>query len=350
MKKESGKKFSARELAELCEDFEIIQRSGLSSADGLRIIAEQTSDERTAEIFAGAVVLLDDGAALSTVLEQTGKFPEFFIAMLEIGEKTGTLESIYASLNEHYANMDTFSRSVKSAVGYPLSMTVLLVAVVGFIIFKIVPVFDSVYRQLGAERGRTLDTAVAISLVLCAFAGVAAAALAALALLIRASEISPTFSEKFMRAVRRVGFAARLQNSAACAVFSSAMSLVLSSGTDVDEGLELCLKAVENTEYRDKIENCRKFLREGAPFDVAISQAELFDGAYGKMLSLGIRSGAGDAAMKKVSENLNSGINEKLESAIAGAEPVAISLMAVVVGIIMLAVMLPLLGMMSSMG
>jgi type IV pilus assembly protein PilC len=128
------------------------------------------------------------------------------------------------------------------------------------------------------------------------------------------------------------------------------MVLTLSSGMDTYEGLSLVKKLVASDELKDKIENCRNLLLDGDSFPEALEKAKIFGSFYSQMVSVGFKSGSMDQAMKRVSERIERDTQKRIYSLISVLEPTLVIILSVIVGMILLSVILPLLGIMSTIG
>lgn len=132
--------------------------------------------------------------------------------------------------------------------------------------------------------------------------------------------------------------------------FASSMALMLSSGLDVDRSLELSEKLASNPRVCQMIGQCRTQVAEGASFSEALVRSGIFSGVNAKMVSVGFRSGAMDQVMKRIADRYEQDTADKISSIIAILEPTLVALLSVVVGVILISVMLPLMGVMSSIG
>ena len=100
----------------------------------------------------------------------------------------------------------------------------------------------------------------------------------------------------------------------------------------------------------DKIEKCRELLLDGDSFPEALEKAKIFGSFYSQMVSVGFKSGSMDQAMKRVSERIEHDTQKRIYSLISVLEPTLVIILSVIVGMILLSVILPLLGIMSTIG
>jgi type IV pilus assembly protein PilC len=128
------------------------------------------------------------------------------------------------------------------------------------------------------------------------------------------------------------------------------MVLTLSSGMDTYEGLSLVNKLVETDEMKEKIEVCRNLLIDGDSFPEALEKANIFTSFYSQMVSVGFKAGSMDTAMKQIAQRFEKETERKIYSLISILEPTLVIMLSIIVGMILLSVILPLMGIMSTIG
>ena len=146
-----GKSFSSIELASFCGQIALILKSGISALEGLNIMLEDTFSPEEEPILNALIDSMQETGSLYQALDETKLFPSYMIHMVQIGEETGTLDEVMAALQTHYEREDAVSKSIRSAVTYPMIMTGMMVAVIIVLLVKVMPIFNQVFVQLGSE-------------------------------------------------------------------------------------------------------------------------------------------------------------------------------------------------------
>ena len=132
--------------------------------------------------------------------------------------------------------------------------------------------------------------------------------------------------------------------------FASGMYLAFTSGMDTYQSLDMISEIVENKAMADKIELCKKELLQNSNLPEALAHAEIFSNLYSRMVAVGFKSGSIDAVMKQIAQNYEKETDKQMSRIISIIEPTLVILLSLVVGIILLSVLLPLMGIMSSIG
>lgn len=344
------KALTNKELTYFCSQMALILRSGISSVEGLSLMLEDTPKGEGRDLLQALLHDMEEGAMLHQALTSSSVFPAYMCSMTEIGENSGRLDEVMESLSDHFRREDNLSQSIRSSVTYPLVMLGMMIAVMIVLIVKVMPVFQQVFNQLGTEMtgisGAILDLGNNLSRYSVVFLVIAAVAAIIFFLLFftkKGRERITAFSEHF--------FATRaLSEKIACSRFASAMYLSLSSGLDIDQSLELAEHLTEHEAVRSRIGRIRALTAEGESLADAISESGMYSGMYARMLSVGFKTGSIDEVMKQISLQYDEEIENSMEGLVSKLEPTLVAILSVVVGMILLSVMLPLMGIMSNIG
>lgn len=338
------------ELASFSSQMALILRSGISSVEGLSLILEDTPSGEGKQILEHVLHSMEETGSFSRALESVKVFPSYFCSMAEIGEQSGRLDDVIESLALHYRREESLSRSIRSAVIYPLVMLGMMAAVLAVLLIKVMPVFRQVFEQLGAQMtgfpAAVLNLGTALGNYSAAFLILAVAAAVICIWLFfteNGRKKSKNFAGKFF-------MTRALSEKISCSRFASGMYLALSSGLDVDQSLEMTARLIEHPDVHEKILEIRRCIAEGESFEDAAARARLFTGSRARMLSIGFKAGAPDNVMKQISEQYDEEIEEQIDTLLGRLEPTLVAVLSVAVGLILLSVMLPLLGVMINIG
>lgn len=344
------KALSNTELTTFCSQFALILRSGISSLEGLSIMQEDSPKGEGQELLSGMIRTMEETGSLYEALTASEVFPPYLCSMVEIGEQSGRLDDVMASLSEHYRREDEMAKNIKSAVSYPLVMLGMMIVVIFVLIVKVLPVFNEVFQQLGTGLGGISGTILSLGNTVSRYALVfvlVAAVIAGLFLYF-------AFTAKGRRQIRVFARSflptRKLMEKIACSRFASGMYLSLSSGLDTDQSLEMVSRLVDHPVIQEKIRNIQALILEGTSFADAVSQTNMFSGIYARMVSIGYKTGAMDDVMKQISAQYDEEIDSRMSDLVAKLEPTLVAILSIIVGLILLSVMLPLMGIMSNIG
>lgn len=341
------KQLSNTELSAFCNQTALILKSGISSIEGISIMLEETENASEKAILQTIYDTLLETGSFFKALEASSVFPPYLLHMADIGEQTGRLDDVMKSLAEHYEREENISRSIRSAVTYPLIMICMMAAVILVLITKVMPIFNQVFAQLGQEMTGFSRALLSLGTAVNRYS---AALIAVLVIMIALGFYfvkTKRGRRSFIVLANHIPAVRRLHDKTSSCRFADCMALTLSSGLNPDYCTELAHNLIEDEAFQKKIDSCRQMMSEGTEFSDALSKTGIFSGVYGRMASLASRTGGLDTVMREIAEKYEDEIDTRLTSVISVIEPTLVIILSVIVGIILLSVMLPLMGIMS---
>ena len=268
----SQKQLSNTELASFCSQMALILKSGISSIEGISIMLEESQNNAEKAILQKIYDTLLETGNLFQALEASAVFPSYLLHMVDIGEQAGRLDDVMKSLSLHYEREENISRSIRSAVTYPLIMICMMAAVVLILITKVMPIFNQVFAQLGQEMSgfskALLSVGAAVNQYSDIFMGILVVLIGLGVYFGKTKHGRKTFASfsKHIPALRRL-----YEKTSSCR-FADCMALTLSSGLNPDYCTELAENLIEDEEFRKKIAACRLMMREGSELSAALTQ------------------------------------------------------------------------------
>ncbi len=341
---------SAEDTSLFCSQLAMILKSGIHLQDGISAIGETIANPKARKIVEQLGESVSSNTPLHQALRQSGFFPKYMVNMIEVGEKSGKLDEVMDALAIYYHREDQLKKNIRSAIFYPVILVLMMSAVIAILVIQVLPIFNQVFDNLGSDLSvfSTVMLKVGVGIARYSFFVILALLIIALAAFFysRTAKGAAWFAKVFSR----IGPTKKISAKIASARFASVMAMMLSSGYDTDQAMELAPKVVSNDLIANKILQVRQQTAEGKSFTEAIIQAELFPGIYGRMVSVGTRVGSLDTVMTKLAELYNEEADRSINRAVSLIEPVLVGILSVIIGAILLSVMLPLVGIMSSIG
>ncbi len=338
------------EISVFCRQTTMLLKAGIAPALGIDILMQDTEDPKGKALLQKIQEPLREGASYQEAIAATGAFPDYMLNMIAIGEQSGTLDTVMENLANYYEHEDNIRTNLKSALSYPLIMIGMMFVVIIVLITQVLPIFSQVFAQLGTSMNAFSQSLLNLGNHLNDYSVILVCILAVIVLVFLYFTRTEAGKRQFVGFASRFGLTKSLYDGIAAGRFASGMALALSSGMDTFNGLDLTLKLVENKAISEKIDRCKKLIIEGESFPDALSQAEIFSKLYSRMVSVGFRSGSMDIVMKQIADRYESDTDRRIYSIIAVLEPTLVIILSLIVGMILLSVILPLMGIMSSIG
>jgi type IV pilus assembly protein PilC len=345
-----GKKVTAKSLAVFVRQLSVMIDAGLPLIQCLDILGGQEPDRNFAAVILATRNELEAGASLAEAMRKHPKtFDPLFTNMVAAGEAGGILDLILKRLATYIEKSVKLNGQVKSAMIYPVAIIVIAGAVVGVILWKVIPTFASLFSGLGAELPLPTRIVIALSNNLVTYFPV---------LLIGGGILGYTAKRYYATASgRRVVDGGLLKapilgnilRKIAVARFCRTLATLISSGVPILDGLQITAKTAGNAVIEDAVMNTRTRIERGETISEPLRESAVFPPMVVQMIGVGEATGALDTMLEKIAEFYE----EEVDTAVAGLltllEPVMIAVLGVVVGGIVIAMYLPIFDLISKM-
>ena len=338
-------------IAELCSALQYQLHAGIGEAAALSNIVEDIDDRRYRQILEPMAEQADEGENLSAVFRNAGCFPDYIPCMLEAGERTGKVEEALSSIAAGCENRASLDRKMKSSLLYPAILLLIMLIVIAVLLIYVLPIFDDVYAQLGSGLTGLAAGLLGFGRVLGSISPVLIALLVAFVVLLAVFASSAGFREKLLNMWWKRKGEKGVSGKLGCARFSQILSMCMSSGLGAEEAIDSASSML--AEFPKAVENskkCLEALNGGLSLSAALSESGLLPKSQCRLLDAGIKSGAGELAMEKIAARMTEEGDAALEESVGKIEPAIVIISSVMVGLILLAVMLPLINIMSAIG
>lgn len=348
MKQQALKKqLSNTELSAFCNQMAMILQSGISSTEGITIMLEDANNPEEKAILQTIYDTLSATGSFYEALKETQVFPHYALNMIHIGQQSGKLDDVMNTLCTYYEREENIAQAIKSAVTYPFIMIGMMLLIILVLIVKVLPIFGQVFEQLGREMNGFSESLLHIGNTIgrysYVFIGIFALAIVLFFYFTRVEKGKHALST----VSSKLPMTRDLNHKIAAGKFAGGMSLTLSSGLTVEESLSMASQLTDSPILKEKIENCQNLITNGAEFSSALSESNIFSGVYARMVSVGFKTGALDEVLEKIANQYESEIDTKIGNTIAILEPTLVAVLSIIVGMILLSVMLPLMGILS---
>ena len=337
-------------VSAFCESMAMMVQSGIQTDEAVGLLYTGHRDGGILEHGLSVMkTAIEDGRSLSAGMEESGIFPQYCLQMVKAGEQSGRLEDVLFRLSRYYTDQKTISDKLKNAVTYPAAMLALIIAVLIVMLTMVLPAFKGVYDKLtgslAASSYRYIRLAYVFSWVaLCVM--VVLAVLLVLGLVLWNTEKRPLVEKLLQKipATRDILWDMGMFR------FTSALSTFLASGEMQDIAVQDSIRMTDCAPVEEKLQKCLNFMEEGHSFAQAAYEEELFEPVYGRMLLAGERSGNMENVLARLTELLESDCVNRVDRLVGIVDPLLSGVLMITVALSLLSVMLPLIGMMNSVG
>ena len=341
--------WSKEEISSFCLELSLLLKAGLPAEICFSILAEEEKDSEKKAILDGLYEKAGYGDSVYEAMKNAGVFPDYMLKMVMMGEETGYLESVFHALSVYYEERRCTEQALKETVVFPIILLVMMVAVVIILMMEVLPVFQDVFAQLGGtlsplamfflhigtvlQRARFFFVILGILIIIAIFAVV----------------FHENTREKWNGFWAKRFAATKTGKLYDAAHFASALHMGVSGGLDTDRALEIAESFCEEG-MKEKVLACRESALMGTPLADAIAEQNLLKAMYCRMLSVGVKTGDLDATLEEISRRSEEEAYSALQKMTSRVEPAVVIILCAVVGVLLLSVMFPLVGIMNSLG
>ena len=337
-------KISTRDLATFTRQFSTLLRSGIQLADALNALVEQCADPHLERVLRNVKEEITSGNNLA---EAMAKHPRFFsdlyVNMVRAGEASGHLDVVLTRIADYLQKQASLKGKVLAAITYPAIMVIVGMAVVIFLMSYVVPRITQILK----DRGQPLPFITEILMTASDFTK-AYWIYVLLAMVIGGFFLKSLIGTdagrlKFDSLLLRLPIFGTLFSKQAISRFALTFSTLLKSGLPALDSLKIVALVVNNAKLTQVINNIHARIIEGADIATPIRKSKVFPPMVGYMVSVGEQSGQLEEILDRIAESYEEELDLTIQRLTSMIEPIIIILLAVVVGFIIAAVLLPLL-------
>jgi type IV pilus assembly protein PilC len=360
---EKGKEFNiptfgggvkAKELAIFTRQFSVMIDAGLPLVQCLEILAGQQENKFFQKVLVNTRGQVEGGATLSAAMRSSPKvFDALYVNMVEAGETGGILDTILQRLSTYIEKNVKLQRAVKSALVYPVGVLTVAGGVITLLLWKVVPIFATLFAGLGVDLPLPTKIVIALSnFVGSIFGLLILVALGGAIFGIKVWYGTPQGRFVLDTIILKLPVLGILMRKIAVARFTRTLGTLISSGVPILEGLDITAKTAGNAVVERALQQVRRSLEEGKSLTEPLREAEVFPGMVTQMIAVGEQTGAMDAMLQKIADFYEEEVDAAVKDLLTALEPIMIVFLGVVVGGVVISMYLPLfslIGKLSSM-
>lgn len=319
-------------------------KSGIPLTESLVMIENQTKDKKKKDLYKRIVYELNTGANFSEALARQGNvFPKLLINMLKTSELTGNLTESLDDMAAYYKTADSNRKQVISALTYPSVVLVISIAVLTFLLIFIIPKFQNIFDQLGSNLpGITLFLINMSTFLQNNVIKIVLAIFACIIIIVMLYRHVKKFRYCVQWVAMHIPVIKDVLIDNEVVMFTKTFSSLIRHDVFITDSIEMLGKITNNEIYKDIIKEAVTNLSAGAGLSPAFENKWAFPRIAYEMLVTGEKTGRLGVMMENVAnyyEEEQKNLIQRLKSLI---EPVMIIVLAFIVGVILLAIFIPM--------
>jgi type IV pilus assembly protein PilC len=338
------KKVKAKSLQIFSRQFATMINAGLNVVSALNILEQQTDDKYLALVVSEVRADVEGGSLLSQALARHPKvFSRLYVSMVEAGEAAGILDEVLDRLAIQIEKEANIKRRVKGAMIYPALVVSFAFLVLTAMLLFLVPVFESMYKQLGGDLPRLTQAIITMSNLLQSrwyviFPGIGLS----IFLFFRWKRSAPgrkRWDAFKLRIPMKIG---DVVLKVTMARFARTLSTLVAAGVDIIRALEITGTTAGNWVVEDALGTVRERVHRGAPIAQPLVEHPAFPPMVGQMVKIGEETGELDAMLGKIADFYEEEVDASISALTSIIEPIMMIGVGIMVGVIILSMYMPM--------
>jgi len=338
-----GPKIVLKDIAIMARQLATMIGAGLSLLRALTILVEQTENKALAAVLSEVRGDVETGRAFSAGLGRHPKvFPPIMINMVKAGEVGGFLDETLVAIAENFEKEVALRGKVKSAMTYPVVVFFIAILGVSVMLIFIVPIFASMFSNLGGELPFATQILVMLSNILKFGAPFIIIGIIAFVMWWRKHKHDRAVREKVEPLYLKAPVFGSLVQKIAVARFSRNFGAMISSGVPILQALDIVGQASGNVVIESATRAVQESVRRGDSLAGPLSQHKVFPPMVVQMIAVGEDTGALDAMLDKIADFYDQEVESTTEQLTSLIEPLMIAVLGSLIGGMVIALYMPI--------
>jgi len=339
-----GVKVNSQDIPVFTRQFATMINAGLPLIKCLSILSQQTESASLADIIVDCQKEVEAGRSLSEALSKHPEaFNSLYVSMVKAGELGGMLDDVLLRVANQLEREQEIRAKIKSAMTYPIAVMGITLMLLAVMIIFVVPKFAAMFKSLGGRLPTFTQLLVNVSHFIGGWGGLICVALIiGFIVLYRRYKATDSGRLNIDRMKLKLPVVGVLFHKTAMSKFSRTLGTLLSSGVPILGALEITGETTGNAVITKALEQVRSSVKEGETIARPLEEAAVFPPMVTQMISIGEETGALDVMLSKVSEFYDSEVNSAVDSLTSLLEPILILFLGGSVGVIVIALYLPI--------
>lgn len=335
----------SKHLVLFTRQFSVLQDAGLPVLRALRILEKQM---RPSALKNALIDVVDDVESGSTLSEAFGKHPRAFdrlyVNMVKAGEAGGALEVILQRLAEFKEKSQSLKRKVIGAMVYPAVVIMAAVGILIFIMVAIIPKFEKIFREFGLKLPALTQFLIDVSMWCSKYWWSLPLIPLGIWLLMKLIRLSRAGNYALDRMTLWVPIIGKIVEKTVVARTMRTLGTLVSSGVPILESLAIVRETANNAVFERMFQRVYESIREGDTIAEPLRESRLVDDMVTNMIEVGEETGDLDTMLYKVADFYDEEVDTAVKSLISLLEPIMIIVLGGIIGTIVVALFLPMIG------
>lgn len=336
----------ARDYSVFARQFDSIISAGVPILKAFEMIIEQTENKTLKKGLTETMLLLKKGERLADAMRYQGRiFPPILINMVEAGETSGKLEVALDRMATHFEKEAKIKGLVKKAMIYPVTVGAVSLLVVILMLVVVIPSFMKMFEDMNMKLPAITLIAKSMSDFMLQRWYLVLGIVMILIGILMAFKKSPKGKMLIARWSLKLPIFGKLIIKTACARYARTLSTLLTAGIPLLDAIDMTARTIDNLLIKKMLYDAKEEVSRGVPLSVPLTNAKIFPPLVYHMTKIGEESGDLETMLMNIADYYDEEVEISSQSMTAAMEPLIIIILALVVGILVMAIMQPMLAM-----
>lgn len=338
------KKITPFDIAIFTRQLATMMKAGVPLIQSFDIVADGLENPTLRELVLDVKNDVAAGNSFSGALRKHPKqFDDLFCNLVDSGEKSGALETMLDRVANYLEKTEILKKKVKKAMSYPIAVCVVAFIVTTILLVKVVPSFDTMFQDFGAELPAFTQFVVGLSEWMQEYWLTALLSIVAIVYIFKEAKTrSEAFRDKLDRLMLKLPIVGAIIDKSSIARFARVLSTTFAAGVPLVDALDSVAGATGNVVFRNAVYKIRDEVASGTQLQFSMKATGVFPAMAVQMVSIGEESGALDTMLDKVASYFEDEVDNLVDNMTSLMEPIIMSVLGVLVGGLIIAMYLPI--------
>lgn len=341
-----GAKPTPRDMAVFCRQFASITRAGVTIIETLNMLADSTENKKMQKAIYAVRADVEKGESFADSMAQhPAVFSELLVQMARAGEASGSLDTAMERMAIQFEKSAKTQALVKKAMIYPIVVACVAVAVVIVMLVFVIPRYMDMFEQLDAELPKITLAVIALSNFIKNNWFIIIPVVIAIVFAIKTYAKTNSGKHVFGKIQLKIPAIKNLVVKSACSQMSRTLSTLLTAGVPLIEAVDIVADTMTNIWFKEALKAALEQIMIGVPLSQPLQTCGLFPPMVFHMIRIGEEAGSTEEMLNKLADYYEEEVEMAVQSLMAAMEPMIIIVLAGIVGILIAAVMAPMVNM-----
>ena len=342
--------FSNKIKEDFYTELGVLLKAGVSLKDGLELIGNSQKKKQNKELLKKISDDIVSGQSLSDALKSHSQFTSYEYYSIKIGEETGTLAQVSEQLGSFFARKNEQRRNLMSALTYPIIILSTAVLVVAFMLNYVVPMFQDIFKQQGVELPAITKFIIKVSEFMQSYGLLVLFIIIAIIASQSFLNKKKRFKQLKDKLILKLPFIGNFVKTVYLSQFTQAVSLLTASKVPVVHSIQLVKQMIQFYPLQHALEIVEKHILKGESLSKSLSQHKLFDDKMIALVKVAEETNQTEYIFDRLNMQYNTQVQQQSKMLSTIMEPFIILIVGVLVGVILIAMYLPMFKLSSVMG